>query len=165
MEKCCICEKRFEVKDASSVLGRRGVEKIKPMESSINAQVGDRVHIDCCRNLARPCYTAKCNNFWHKMSMAESLVTSNGNFANFFPHCDFDLSRKGGFKVYLFPRCRHWPRSIQLFRKKQRTIAKEEENEQLSFLCSHVQQWQTLRWLIVISPVRCKQAAKGKVVA
>jgi len=54
MEKCCICDKRVEVKDASSVLGQQGVEKIKLIDSSIDAQVGDRVHIDCCRNLVRP---------------------------------------------------------------------------------------------------------------
>lgn len=54
MEKCCICDKRFEVKDASSVLGQKGVEKIKLIDSSIDAQVGDRVHIDCRRNLVRP---------------------------------------------------------------------------------------------------------------
>ena len=56
MEKCCICDKRFEVKDASSVLGQKGVEKIKLIDSSIDAQVGDRVHIDCRRNLVRPPY-------------------------------------------------------------------------------------------------------------
>ena len=56
MEKCCICDKRFEVKDAISVLGQKGVEKIKLTDSSIDAQVGDRVHIDCHRNLVRPPY-------------------------------------------------------------------------------------------------------------
>ena len=56
MEKCCVCDKRFEVKDASSVLGQKGVEKIKLIDSSIDAQVGDRVHIDCRRNLVRPPY-------------------------------------------------------------------------------------------------------------
>ena len=57
MEKCCICDKRFDrVKDASSVLGQKGVEKIKLIDSSIDAQVGDRVHIGCRRNLVRPPY-------------------------------------------------------------------------------------------------------------
>ena len=56
MEKCCVCDKRFKVKDASSVLRQKGVEKIKLIDSSIDAQVGDRVHIDCRRNLVRPPY-------------------------------------------------------------------------------------------------------------
>ena len=56
MEKCCVCDKRFEVKDASSGLGQKGVEKIKLIDSSIDAQVGNRVHIDCRRNLVRPPY-------------------------------------------------------------------------------------------------------------
>ena len=59
MKKCYICDKRFEVSsmlDASSVLAQKGVEKFKLIDSSIDAQVGDRVHIDCRRNLVSPPY-------------------------------------------------------------------------------------------------------------
>lgn len=37
-------------------LGRKALKKIKLIDSSINAQVGDRVHIDCRHNLVRPPY-------------------------------------------------------------------------------------------------------------
>ena len=37
-------------------LGRKALKKIKLIDSSIDAQVGDRVHIDCRRNLVRPPY-------------------------------------------------------------------------------------------------------------
>ena len=70
MEKCCVCDKRFEVKDASSVLGQKGVEKIKLIDSSIDAQVGDRVHIDCRRNLVRSPY----------VKVSTSVGVSNSTF-------------------------------------------------------------------------------------
>ena len=38
------------------MLGQKRVEKIKLIDSSIDAQVGDRVHIYCRRNLVRPPY-------------------------------------------------------------------------------------------------------------
>ena len=38
------------------MLGQKGVRIIKLIDSSIDAQVGDRVHIDCRRNLVRPPY-------------------------------------------------------------------------------------------------------------
>lgn len=62
--------KRFEVKDASSVLGQKGVEKIKLIDSSIDAQVGDRVHIDCRRNLVRSPY----------VKVSTSVGVSNSTF-------------------------------------------------------------------------------------
>ena len=37
-------------------LGRKALKKIKLIDSSIDDQVGDRVHIDCRRNLVRPPY-------------------------------------------------------------------------------------------------------------
>lgn len=62
MEKCFICGKRFKVKAASSVLVQKGVEKIKFIDRSIDAQVGDRVHIDCRLNLLRPPYGKVSNS-------------------------------------------------------------------------------------------------------
>ena len=77
MEKCCICDKRFEVKDVSSVLGQKGVEKIKFIDSSIDAQVGNRVHIDCRLNLVRPPYVKVFTSVLQSLTVHLRTVPTN----------------------------------------------------------------------------------------
>ena len=58
------------------MLGQKGVGIIKLIDSSIDAQVGDRVHIDCRCNLIRPPY----------VKISTSVGVSDSTF-NVTSHC------------------------------------------------------------------------------
>ena len=111
MENCCICGKKFEVGDFSSVLRQKGVDSIKNLNTSINAQVGDRVHKGCRHDLIRKPYTkaASSQGLSSEISVSRRSQTPKYNPKNSCIFCGqttakYDGKKKGFDTIQYEPR-------------------------------------------------------------